>query len=661
VTESSNASLVPVIWNGVPSRNKNFTGRSELLERIQRSFTENNNPVALYGFPGIGKTQIAIEYAYRYMDQYDIVCWITADQMPLVRSLLASLGPMLDVGAVATLGIDGMMREVLDALRRGNPYSRWLLIFDNADDPGAILDFIPGGRTGNVLITSRDPGWREVVEAMPVTPFTRTESLEFVNKRAYKIFEPRDADLLAENLGDLPLALAQGAALLAETGMPIAQFMRLLAEAPSRLLQEGKPSAFPVSMTAAWTLTAERLRQRLPAAMELLKCLAFFGPEPISLRVLRNGETDSKSLSNILNDPILLGQTVRTIALFGAADVSPSRDTIQVHRLIQALIRDSLTEDERAIFRHQADLLSTSAASRKQNRGTEWLLMSIYIPFERLYAAEQRRVLALFRDWLAKTRKHGIRQEERSTSRGAMFEYYADDSISLPELRAEIDVFSNFLNKCANAPATALDVLSETQISPAAAVELVAHFGKEMRRLEVDARHARERGILALKQALENTLLETDVDLGAVPAARLDAMLEELVPYPDAVAPLPALAGPLPALAGPAIIHLPADANVTVNQTINNAMEQTIIEYVQGTVNLGVQAKQIIAIIDRFVPHPDAAPLITAVHELEDPDSPTGSRKSAKAKLRKFFIDLSGKVEDAALIILEKYLESKGL
>jgi serine/threonine protein kinase len=280
------------------------------------------------------------------------------------------------------------------------------------------------------------------------------------------------------------------------------------------------------------------------------------------------------------------------------------------------------------------------------------LLMSIYIPNERLYAAEHRRVLTLFRDWLAKTRKHGIRQSERSTSRGAMFEYYADGSVSLPELKAEIDVFSYFLNKCADSPAAALNVLSETEIGPAAATELVTQFGKEVRRVEVDARHARERGMLSLKQTLENSLLETGVDLRAVPGAQLDAVLEELVPYPN-------IAAPLPALTGPPVVHLPPNASVTFHQNIYSAVEQTIIEHVQGTVNLGARAKEILALIDRFAAQPDVPALTTAVHELEDPDAPADSRRTAKAKLKKFLADLSGKAGDAALSILGKYLESK--
>ena len=668
------SSRAPAVWSGdVPYRNKNFTGRIETLYHIQESFREhiaavlpestneltNKIPIALYGISGIGKTQIAIEYVYRFRHQYDLVWWIPADQFPSARGSLASLADKLGLETSTASGIDGSIAAVLDALRRGEPYSRWLLIFDNAGDPRELMPLIPGDSDGSILITTRVPGWRELVEAVPVTPFTRVESLEFITKCAYRL-EPHDADRLAENLGDLPLALAQGTALLAETGMSLAQFMRLLADTPGRLLDEGTLTAFPLSMTAAWRLTADSVRNRTPEAMNLLKCLAFFPPEPIPLRILRNGIPDSEPLADVLNDPISLGRTIRNIALFGAADVDPIRDTIQVHRLIQALIRDSLAEDERAVFRHQADLLSAATSSHKSKRGTEWFLMSIYIPFDRLYAAEQRRVLTLFRDWLARTRKHGIRQVERSTSRGAMFEYYADDSVSLSELKAEVDVFSDFLNKCADAPAAALDVLSETQLSPEAANELVTYFGKEMRRLEVDARHARERGILNLKQALENTLLEAGATLEALPTSQLDSMLEELVPYPDAMATLQLDAtATLPAIAGPPILGLPASASVTVHQTIYNAMEQTIIEHVQGTVNLGVQAKQLLALIDRFGAQPNAPALTAAVHELEDPDAPADSRKSAKAKLTKFVADLAGKVEDVTITLLGKYLESK--
>ena len=108
-------------------------------------------------------------------------------------------------------------------------------------------------------------------------------------------------------------------------------------------------------------------------------------------------------------------------------------------------------------------------------------------------------MLTLFRDWLAKTRRHGIRQSEHSTSRGSKFEFYADGSVTLPELRTEIDVFTHLLNLCVESPATALDVLSESGMTEAAAADLVGEFRREARRVQKDTRQAREQRMLVLK------------------------------------------------------------------------------------------------------------------------------------------------------------------
>ena len=302
-----------------------------------------------------------------------------------------------------------------------------------------------------------------------------------------------------------------------------------------------------------------------------------------------------------------------------------------------------------------------SAAESAQHADSDHpdLLLSIYLPNERLYAAEQRRVLSLFRDWLAKTRKHGIRQSEQSTARGTKFEFYADRSVSLPELRAEIDVFARFLDACADSRAAALDLLRGTEISAAAAAEMVIRFSKEVRRVQMDTRHAREQRMLSLKQALEEEVLEAGVDLRTVPGAQLDELLDRLVPLPSAVASLRLLA-PDSGTGEQQVISLPPNASVIVNQKIFHAMEQTVIESVQGTVHLGAQAKEILTLIGQFAGQ--AAPVLTtAVHELEDPDAEPGSRRTAKAKLKQFLTQLAGKVEDAVLIVAEQYLASRGI
>ena len=171
------------------------------------------------------------------------------------------------------------------------------------------------------------------------------------------------------------------------------------------------------------------------------------------------------------------------------------------------------------------------------------LLLTIYIPTERLYAAETRKLLELFHDWLTATGKHGIRQSRYRTASGEIFEFHADPATPQPSLREEFNIFSNFLELCANSPATAVDLLNATEIDKASGSELVARFGKEFRRLQVDLRHDRERRIMTLRHTLEGELLEKDIDLRQVPAAQINVLLERLVPGPSAHPSLPGARG----------------------------------------------------------------------------------------------------------------------
>ena len=366
---------VPEVWGGVPQRNKNFTGRDDLLAQLRASITTDVTavlPHALHGIGGVGKTQVAIEYAYRYRTEYDLVWWISADQTVLVPSSLASLAPRLGLPEATATGIQEAAGAVIDALRRGDPYERWLVIFDNADQPEDINDFLPRG-SGHVLITSRNHRWQGVVDTVEVNVFSRTESVEFLNKRVPKSIGGTDANRLAQELGDLPLALEQAGALQAETGMPVDEYLRLLREQTSDLLAESKPSEYPVPMTAAWKLSVSKLNDKQPAALELLHCWAFFGPEPIPRDVFRQGvKSDLPQLSGILGNPILLTRAIRELGRFALAKIDTVSRTVQVHRLIQALLRDELTHAEQDRFRHEVHLLLAGAAPADPNDEANW-------------------------------------------------------------------------------------------------------------------------------------------------------------------------------------------------------------------------------------------------------------------------------------------------
>src|SRR5689334_19599854 len=101
--QEASAAATPIIWGNVPTRNKNFTGRVEILARLRQGASsritavlpeqdpEDPRPQGVHGLGGVGKTAIAIEYAYRYRSDYDVVWWIPADQLSSVRSSLAVL------------------------------------------------------------------------------------------------------------------------------------------------------------------------------------------------------------------------------------------------------------------------------------------------------------------------------------------------------------------------------------------------------------------------------------------------------------------------------------------------------------------------------------------------------------------------------------------
>ncbi|WP_304455358.1 FxSxx-COOH system tetratricopeptide repeat protein [Nocardiopsis sp. YSL2] len=360
---------LPPVWGRVPSRNKNFTGRTMHLEQLNAALNNTVTavlPHALHGYGGVGKTLIAVEYAHRYRGDYDVVWWIMADQPGLVRSSLAQLAPHLSLPGPNEVGIDEAAASVLNALRRGEPYRRWLLVFDNADEPEDLRDIIPQG-PGHVLITSRNHRWQGVAEAVSLEEFSAHESEEFLRKRIGRPITASEATQLAEALGHLPLALEQAGALQAETGISAQEYLRLLREQPTSLMQEGKPPEYPASMAAAWRLSVAKLQENVPEAMDLLRSCAFFSPEPIPRDIFFpvEGGRVRPAMAELMADPIRLGRAIAQLGRYALIRLDANR-TIQVHRLIQALVRDDIPSTEHDLIR--AEVWSLMSAADEEER-----------------------------------------------------------------------------------------------------------------------------------------------------------------------------------------------------------------------------------------------------------------------------------------------------
>jgi tetratricopeptide (TPR) repeat protein len=368
----------PQIWEGVPLRNKNFTGRDaifsllrqEASSKIMAVLPEDPLPQTLQGLGGVGKTAVAIEYAHRYRGDYDVVWWIPAEQLPLVRSSLAALAGRLGLETAMAGGIDGAVTAALDALRRGIPYSRWLLIFDNADDPEDFRSYIPPG-PGDVLITSRNNQWQDLFDTVQVDVFTRAESKEFLGKRASIDATESEADQLADKLGDLPLALNQAGAMLGETGMAVEEYIQLFNEQVTQIMSESRPLDYPAPVTAVFGLSVGKIRDQLPQAQKLLRCCAFFGPDPIPRDVFRRGtQATGTQVSDLMADPILLARAIRELGRFALITIDGR--ALTVHRLIQALLRDELGAEDQAKYREDVHTILAAAAPANPADDTQW-------------------------------------------------------------------------------------------------------------------------------------------------------------------------------------------------------------------------------------------------------------------------------------------------
>ncbi|MET9354711.1 FxSxx-COOH system tetratricopeptide repeat protein [Streptomyces sp. NPDC006617] len=329
---------LPRVWN-VRDRNPHFTGREALISRIREGLLGGRQAVvqALHGLGGIGKTQIALEYAHRFASQYDTVWWIDAARADQILVRYTELAARLGI-AKPEAGAEHNARTLLEHL---HTQDRWLIILDNADDPHDFESLIPTG-PGHVLITSRNPGWNDRVHSLNLGVFARSDSLAYLTARMPGI-TPDQAGGLADDLGDLPLALAQAVGVIT-SGMTLDRYRHLLTEKTAKLMANGGPPGYPAPLAAAVDIATNRLAGDDPDAADLLRLGAFLGPEPIPTAWL---EAVRDRLSTIAVDPdnIMWPQTaLRPLARYGLARVD--HETFQIHRLTQAILRDRSSQAE---------------------------------------------------------------------------------------------------------------------------------------------------------------------------------------------------------------------------------------------------------------------------------------------------------------------------
>ncbi|MCO8269013.1 FxSxx-COOH system tetratricopeptide repeat protein [Actinoplanes sp. TRM 88003] len=332
----------------VPPRKPGFTGREDLLELMKQPVGADAGPwrpMILHGLSGVGKTSLATEFVHRERAHYDVVWWIVAEQVAPTRAALAQLADRLpEQVEISQSDVGQTVLNLLGALERAT-YT-WLLVYDNAIGPEHIRELLPTAGRGTVIVTTRDGRWNEHGRTVPVGVMPRQDSIALLQRSGRISFD--DADLLAHRLGDLPLALEQASAMRSVVGISVAEYLRRLDRQATAVLSLGRPRDYPETVAGAFGLAFDEVKRVSVGAGQLLAMLSCMSAEPISPALLRTATEHSipPPLGRVLAQDNQLDAALRLLERYGLITAADGGQKVQVHRLVQLVVRDSLSDDD---------------------------------------------------------------------------------------------------------------------------------------------------------------------------------------------------------------------------------------------------------------------------------------------------------------------------
>jgi hypothetical protein len=361
-----------------------LAGREELLAELDGRLTggEGRGPrfVALSGLGGAGKTSVALAYAYRHLNEVEVVWQFAAENATVLSDEFGKLAAELGTRDLSVRDPVASVHSELAARAAG-----WLLIFDNAADMASAEKFLPPAGPGRVLITSQNPDWPW--PPLDVPPLKDEVAARFLISRT------RDQDWqaaleLARQMGGLPLALEQAAAYMVAVGDSLADYLTLFQRRRADLLRRGLTGHGP-TVTTTWALALGRLESDFGAAA-LLRLVAFCAPEAIPLRLLlqprpgleeRLGPQVAPVLTPLLADPLAINDAVVALRRYSLVTTVPDKlKLVSVHRLVQAVTADHMPPEEAAAWQQATAAVIEAAIPRDPQPPGAWPDFAALLP-----------------------------------------------------------------------------------------------------------------------------------------------------------------------------------------------------------------------------------------------------------------------------------------
>ena len=362
--------VLPSIWTIPSLRNPYFTGREEPLQQIVDAFegrgtARMRQPVALSGLGGIGKTQIAIEYAYRFSARYQAVLWAQANttkagiaQAETRAALVSSFLRIADSLNLPEKNEQDTNRVVQAVKRWLQTQSDWLLILDNADDLALAREFLPATSAGHVLLTTRAEVTEPLAKHIGIDVLTTEVGARFLLQRTgllapelpleqASVADQALARQLCDEIGGLPLALDQAGAYIRENACRLSDYLEWYRERRMTLLRErgGLGDEHPEPVATTWSLSFDQVEHKSTAAADLLRLCAFLHPDAIPQELITTGTADmGPPLEPLGTDPLALNTALKELRAYSLVRRDPATRTLSLHRLVQAVLKDSMNE-----------------------------------------------------------------------------------------------------------------------------------------------------------------------------------------------------------------------------------------------------------------------------------------------------------------------------
>src|SRR5262245_18781783 len=343
-------------------RNRYFVGREEILDRLFTNFNYGGETVqALSGLGGIGKTQTALEYAYRHRADYSVVVWAKAHSRETLVIDFAAIAKLLGLPERDAEDQNLIVGSVMRWLSNNEG---WLLILDNADNIAMVREFIPSSETGHVLLTTRAQNTRPTALCNVLDKMEPFEGVTFLLTRLKENWtlvsaskgELGQAETLSKVMGGLPLALDQAAAFIEEIPSTIEEYLQLYNSERAKLLAHRGELAehHPDSVTVTFLLAFKRVAEINPAAADLLRFCAFLDADAIPEEVFTEGGVWSELWNSVTTGSLDFTETIKEAGRYSLIRRNTKASTLTIHRLVQAVLKDEMGYEEQCLWSGRA-------------------------------------------------------------------------------------------------------------------------------------------------------------------------------------------------------------------------------------------------------------------------------------------------------------------